>query len=510
MLKRLFLFSIILCVFPVVDAHAAGDVDLVLQNISLDPLFPKDGQLTAITAEVYNAGIKDIHSLNSIVTVGYFIDGHLIHVGTLDNVLPGIKNKIQISSPPLWVSESGMHNVDVILDYHNTLLDELDSPENNSISKTISVSTPITPEIFLDASSKYFIQGEYAPQITLLLINSETKEPMPNQEIILNFDDKFTSLITNAEGKTSFSNTVSLFESLNISATFVGDEQHLQTNSSITLFPLPHTESSYLILDLIDPKKEFNFKDYPIEILIFQDSYQNLLKKIIPDQETLLDEDTFWISLPSGHYYFSEIYLDGKLFFATESRLLDENSVLTKQLKIPELGQIKFKIVDENKKLIPNTIVKNWIYSLSTENGISDWEYVLPSNDTPYVAEVFSEGSKIGQSLPFSVFSGERKTIEIKIIDDLSYKIPVWIKNNAGWWAEGSIDDNSFIQGIQFLIKEGLLKIPPTLNSSSGETDEIPVWIKNNAGWWAEGSIDDNSFIQGIQFLIQEEIIQIS
>jgi len=37
--------------------------------------------------------------------------------------------------------------------------------------------------------------------------------------------------------------------------------------------------------------------------------------------------------------------------------------------------------------------------------------------------------------------------------------IPSWIKNNAGWWADGSIDDNSFVQGIQFLIKEGIMKI---------------------------------------------------
>ena len=38
-------------------------------------------------------------------------------------------------------------------------------------------------------------------------------------------------------------------------------------------------------------------------------------------------------------------------------------------------------------------------------------------------------------------------------------KIPDWIKNNAGWWANGDIDDNSFVQGIQFLIKEGIMKI---------------------------------------------------
>ena len=66
------------------------------------------------------------------------------------------------------------------------------------------------------------------------------------------------------------------------------------------------------------------------------------------------------------------------------------------------------------------------------------------------------------------------------------------------------------MQGIQFLIKENLLKVPSTLNSSNGETEGIPEWIKNNAGWWAEGSIDDDSFMQGIQFLIQAGLIQIS
>ena len=87
--------------------------------------------------------------------------------------------------------------------------------------------------------------------------------------------------------------------------------------------------------------------------------------------------------------------------------------------------------------------------------------------------------------------------------------IPAWIKNNAGWWADGSIDDDSFVQGIQFLIEENILKIPPTTQGDSSGSNEIPAWIKNNAGWWADGSIDDDSFVQGIQFLIKEGIMRI-
>ena len=85
--------------------------------------------------------------------------------------------------------------------------------------------------------------------------------------------------------------------------------------------------------------------------------------------------------------------------------------------------------------------------------------------------------------------------------------IPTWIKNNAGWWATDQIDDSSFLKGIQYLIQEGIMIIPPTETSESMGSQAVPVWIKNNAGWWATDQIDDLSFVQGIQYLIQEGII---
>ena len=38
----------------------------------------------------------------------------------------------------------------------------------------------------------------------------------------------------------------------------------------------------------------------------------------------------------------------------------------------------------------------------------------------------------------------------------------------------------------------------------------IPDWIKNNAAWWAEGSVDDQTFLNGIEFLIENNIINVS
>jgi len=85
--------------------------------------------------------------------------------------------------------------------------------------------------------------------------------------------------------------------------------------------------------------------------------------------------------------------------------------------------------------------------------------------------------------------------------------IPSWIKNNAGWWATDQIDDSAFLQGIQFLIKDGIIVIPPTETTESAGSQEVPVWIKNNAGWWATDQIDDSAFLQGIQYLVKEGII---
>jgi hypothetical protein len=91
-----------------------------------------------------------------------------------------------------------------------------------------------------------------------------------------------------------------------------------------------------------------------------------------------------------------------------------------------------------------------------------------------------------------------------------SLDIPSWIKNNAGWWANDQIGDSDFVSGIQFLINQGIMKIPATTPGSGTGSDQIPSWIKNNAGWWANNQISDKDFVSGIQFLIENGIMKIA
>ncbi|MCH9659029.1 phosphate/phosphite/phosphonate ABC transporter substrate-binding protein [archaeon] len=38
----------------------------------------------------------------------------------------------------------------------------------------------------------------------------------------------------------------------------------------------------------------------------------------------------------------------------------------------------------------------------------------------------------------------------------------------------------------------------------------IPDWIKSNAGWWSDGTLDDETFLNGIKYLLENDIINVS
>jgi len=86
--------------------------------------------------------------------------------------------------------------------------------------------------------------------------------------------------------------------------------------------------------------------------------------------------------------------------------------------------------------------------------------------------------------------------------------IPAWIKNNAGWWADGEIDDQTFVNGMQFLIKEEIIQVSDT-TSASNNSELIPEWVKNTAGWWADEQISETEFLIAIQYLIKVGLIKI-
>lgn len=86
--------------------------------------------------------------------------------------------------------------------------------------------------------------------------------------------------------------------------------------------------------------------------------------------------------------------------------------------------------------------------------------------------------------------------------------IPDWVRSNARWYSDGMINDSDFTEGIEYMIKHDIMKIPNLTKQTQGASEnKVPDWVKTNAGWWSDGAISDDDFIRGIQYLVEKGII---
>jgi len=132
------------------------------------------------------------------------------------------------------------------------------------------------------------------------------------------------------------------------------------------------------------------------------------------------------------------------------------------------------------------------VFSDSTDNGITQ--------------ETASQSPSSSSSSGSGGFPNIEDDSKLTQSDELL--IPDWIKENAGWWASGQIEDSDFVSGTQWLITNGVMKIS-SVSQVTSDSVEIPDWVKNNAGWWAEGRITDSDFIYGIEWLITKGVMKI-
>lgn len=156
-------------------------------------------------------------------------------------------------------------------------------------------------------------------------------------------------------------------------------------------------------------------------------------------------------------------------------------------------------------------------YPIST---YTNFEFPVFSNDEKFNVTLNDQKIDFIQSIDemgnwhvaFEVKPHDAGTLKItgfaKDYEPIQSEIPSWIKDNAEWWSSDKIADDDFTMGLEFLIKEKILIVPPMEKDTESET-KIPSWIKNNAGWWSKGLINDEDFINSLQYLISKGIISI-
>jgi plastocyanin len=204
-------------------------------------------------------------------------------------------------------------------------------------------------------------------------------------------------------------------------------------------------------------------------------------------------------------------------------------------------GEFSFQVIEPKTEIVSDKIIKIALNSSITgcelnkscyspyDQRISSGEIILWKNIDSTAHTVTSGSPDEGKSNYFdSGIIGPQNNFSHQFNDSGSFsyfcelhpwmiglvsvnnsQVPPWIKNNAGWWADGTIDDNSFITGLKYLIDNNILFTSSQSNSFDSVENKIPSWIKTNAGWWADGTLSDNDFLVCVEWLVSNEIINI-
>ncbi|WP_420545684.1 hypothetical protein [Nitrosopumilus sp.] len=403
-----------------------NSADLVLNDIWIEPENPKNREAVTVHGTVYNAGIIPTEAVSNVVTIGYIVNGELVEISLLENVLPGIENGVKISSGPIFDAISGNYVITVILNYHDTLSHLRDNPGNNIVQKVFQIGEKAPLLISSNVYQKYNdrtneqeirVEGEIADIF---------QEVQKNKDLRIKIEDTIRGkVITDTHGRFTFDTTIPFDDRI------IEMQTNLENESSISdskpIFPIKlQDKQSALALEVISDELELNLDRSDITAVIFQDSYENLFGKITTNknynrQDTTMNNfdlsiGNFLINkMPSDHEYIVEIYMKGRIVDAFQ-RVFQENEVITRSVSISETAKVQFKITDKNGTPQDNVVIENWIYSASTNSeGLTEWINTLPNftSNEPYVAKAIFPDGTIVWSEPFVVNEQESVSVEI-------------------------------------------------------------------------------------------------
>jgi len=157
---------------------------------------------------------------------------------------------------------------------------------------------------------------------------------------------------------------------------------------------------------------------------------------------------------------------------------------------VPEVthGFATFRIVDEAG-----------MGSSTVDMAITGESTALTARN-PFLADQFGVGTYVIEV----EYEGEVASTSFKLIDSGRTVIPFWIKDVAGLWAEGIINDSGFFRS---LVDNGVVTVDHALSDEADVT--VPSWYKANAELWKNGHITDGEFANALQYLVKMGAIRI-
>ncbi len=156
---------------------------------------------------------------------------------------------------------------------------------------------------------------------------------------------------------------------------------------------------------------------------------------------------------------------DSKIVYATpmfQSKITGKVPAQIGDLKaIPGNNQVKLQWsapFDNGFPIIGYKIIQS-------KTGSSEFTTITKS-DTTNNAIVTGLTNDASYNFKVSAINSEgtgKESISVSAIpkspDAPKLKIPQWVKTNAGWWSEGRISDSEYVQAIEYLINQGIVRI---------------------------------------------------
>ena len=146
-------------------------------------------------------------------------------------------------------------------------------------------------------------------------------------------------------------------------------------------------------------------------------------------------------------------------------------------------------------------LIKSKIIQLSLTES-SEHEYFLPKYGETSFVTISGTTGDLGKtnSVFLTIIRPDGKTIESKaaVLESGVYRTTLIFDHDfpKGKYKVTGTYNGGAIPTSYFYVKESVLT-------------KIPFWVKNNAGWWADDKISDTDFVSGLQYLIDKKIFQI-
>ena len=146
-------------------------------------------------------------------------------------------------------------------------------------------------------------------------------------------------------------------------------------------------------------------------------------------------------------------------------------------------------------------LIKSKIIQLSLTES-SEHEYFLPKYGETSFVTISGTTGDLGKtnSVFLTIIRPDGKTIESKaaVLESGVYRTTLIFDHDfpRGKYKVTGTYNGVAIPTSYFYVKESVLT-------------KIPFWVKNNAGWWADDKISDTDFVSGLQYLIDKKIFQI-